>query len=323
MTANYVNCIVCEGQECTRMAGVGANRYECARCGTFVLSTPVEATIEGLLAEKPLRRSLMSYAIRRTQRFGVDPEKITRSSLPTFWSDERLPTLQAQVDNFLLWIGDNQETSVSWAVGRPAAIAAYVGIPISPEGDIAALNWLRGQIDFQNWYEQGGDWHSQLTFRLTLDGSQRYQQLKKASSESRTAFMALKFGDPLLDNVVESCFKPAVKRTGFELRKLTDKQPAGLIDNQIRAAILSGRFVIADLSHANDGAYWEAGYAEGLGLPVIYTCEEGIWNQKKTHFDTNHMVTIIWNVANLDAAAENLTATIRATFRSEAKQSDD
>jgi hypothetical protein len=66
-----------------------------------------------------------------------------------------------------------------------------------------------------------------------------------------------------------------------------------------------------------------AGYAEGLGLPVIYTCEEGIWNEKKTHFDTNHMVTIIWNAANLDAAAANLTATIRATFRSEAKQSDD
>jgi len=257
------------------------------------------------------------------QRADIQPETITGSSLPTFWSDERLPTLQAQVDNFLLWIGDNQETSVSWAVESPAAIAAYVGIPISPEGDIAALDWLRGQVDFQNWYEQGGDWHSQFTFRLTLSGSQRYEQLKKASSESRTAFMALKFGDPLLDNVVETCFRPAVKRTGFELRKLTDKQPAGLIDNQIRAAILSGRFVIADLSHANDGAYWEAGYAEGLGLPVIYTCEEGIWNEMKTHFDTNHMVTIIWNAANLDAAAENLTATIRATFRSEAKQSDD
>jgi hypothetical protein len=63
--------------------------------------------------------------------------------------------------------------------------------------------------------------------------------------------------------------------------------------------------------------------AEGLGLPVIYTCEESVWNAKKTHFDTNHMVTIIWNPASLAAAADNLTATIRATFRSEAKQTDD
>jgi hypothetical protein len=56
---------------------------------------------------------------------------------------------------------------------------------------------------------------------------------------------------------------------------------------------------------------------------VLYTCEEGVWNAKKTHFDTNHMVTIIWNVANPAAAGDNLTATIRATFRSEAKQADD
>jgi hypothetical protein len=284
---------------------------------------PVEATIEGLLAENPLRRSLMSYALRRMQRPGVHPEKITLSQLSTFWSDEHLPTLQAQVDNLLLWIGDNQKTSVDYALGAPTAIAAYIGIPITAEGDVQALSWLRKEIDYQCWFEQGLDQNGRLSFRLTLFGSQKYEQLRKASRESRTAFMALKFGDPVLDDAVENCFKPAVLRTGFELRKLSDKQPAGLIDNQIRAAILSGRFVIADLSHANDGAYWEAGYAEGLGLPVIYTCEESVWNAKKTHFDTNHMVTIIWNAATLAAAGDNLTATIRATFRSEAKQTDD
>jgi hypothetical protein len=323
MTVEYVNCAVCGCQACTRMAGVQASRFECARCGIFVLTISAEATIEGLLAENPLRRSLMSYALRRMQRPGVLPEKITTSQLPSFWSDERLPTLQVQIDNLLIWIGDNQKTSLDYAVGAPTAIAAYIGIPISAAGDVQALSWLRNQIDYQPLLEQGSDQNEKLSFRLTLFGSQKYEQLRKASRESRTAFMALRFGDPVLDDVVENCFKPAVLRTGFELRKLSDKQPAGLIDNQIRAAILSGRFVIADLSHANDGAYWEAGYAEGLGLPVIYTCEEGVWNAKKTHFDTNHMVTIIWNAANLAAAGDNLTATIRATFRSEAKQTDD
>jgi hypothetical protein len=137
-----------------------------------------------MFTERPLRRSLMSFALRRMQRPGVVPEKITRSTLPTFWSDERLPTLQAQVDNFVLWIGDNQRNSFDYAAGTPAAIAAHVGIPISPEGDIAALDWLRGQIDFNNWYEQGGDRRGERTFRLTLFGSQRYEQLKKVSRAS-------------------------------------------------------------------------------------------------------------------------------------------
>jgi hypothetical protein len=41
----------------------------------------------------------------------------------------------------------------------------------------------------------------------------------------------------------------------------------------MRAAILASRFVISDLTHDSPGAYWEAGFGEGLGLPVIYTCE--------------------------------------------------
>src|SRR6266478_4852346 len=99
--------------------------------------------------------------------------------------------------------------------------------------------------------------------------------------------MALQFGDAILDQVDATCFKPAVLRTGFELRVMNEKQAAGLIDNQIRAAIRGARFVVADLTHDNNGAYFEAGFAEGLDLKVIYTCEEKKFLAKKTHFDTN------------------------------------
>ena len=37
-----------------------------------------------------------------------------------------------------------------------------------------------------------------------------------------------------------------------------------VIEHEIRAC----RFLIADLSDDNAGAYWEAGFAEGLGKPV-------------------------------------------------------
>jgi hypothetical protein len=71
------------------------------------------------------------------------------------------------------------------------------------------------------------------------------------------------------------------------------------------------------------GAYWEAGYGEGLGLPVIYTCEKAAWEASKSHFDTNHMVTILWDPTELKKAEDALAATIRATLRAEAKQTDD
>jgi hypothetical protein len=135
--------------------------------------------------------------------------------------------------------------------------------------------------------------------------------------------MALKFGQATVDRMVEECARPAVSRTGFDLRILTDQQGAGLIDNQIRAALLSARFVISDLTHGSYGAYWEAGFGEGRGIPVIYTCEKSAWEENKSHFDTNHMATIIWDVADLKKAENALVAMIRATLRVEAEQSDD
>ena len=81
--------------------------------------------------------------------------------------------------------------------------------------------------------------------------------------------------------------------------------------------------LVADLSDDNAGAYWEAGYGEGLGRPVIYTCEKTAWEQQGTHFDTNHLTHIIWDPANLTEAENRLVATIRATFRADAKQTDE
>ena len=155
-----------------------------------------------------------------------------------------------------------------------------------------------------------------------MSGWQRYYALTRAQVESHTAFMAMEFGHEELNRVVNNVFRPAVEATGFKLRVLNEGQPAGLIDDQLRVALRTARFVMADLTHGNHGAYWEAGFAEGLGRPVIYTCRKQEWDAKKTHFDTSHLNTIIWVPENLQDAATRLTATIRATLPAEAKMTD-
>lgn len=135
--------------------------------------------------------------------------------------------------------------------------------------------------------------------------------------------MAMKFGDALLDQVLDQVFRPSVKQTGFELFRLDDVPKAGSIDDRLRVEIQSADFLIADLTHDNLGAYWEAGYAEGLGKPVIYTCEKEKFTKDNTHFDTNHHLTIIWEKTSPEKAGENLKATIRATLPHLAKQQDE
>ena len=45
--------------------------------------------------------------------------------------------------------------------------------------------------------------------------------------------------------------------------------------------ILESRFLIMDITQPNFGAYYEAGYAQGLGKEIIVTCQEEVFNQKK------------------------------------------
>lgn len=200
-----------------------------------------------------------------------------------------------------------------------------LGMPVRPDADDwQGLRWLLQQLKDRYLFTSYDNYPGiQLSFALEMPGWEKYEALKRRRIESRSAFMALKFGQTELDRVVDTCFRPAVARGGFELRILNDQQGAGLIDNQIRAAILSARFVISDLTHGSPGAYWEAGFGEGRGIPVIYTCEKAAWAQNKSHFDTNHMATIVWESDNLKKAEDALVAMIRATLRAEAKQTDD
>ena len=107
---------------------------------------------------------------------------------------------------------------------------------------------------------------------------------------------------------------PTVKELGYELIDLRDVARAGVIDNLLRAQIRDAAFVLVDLTHDNPGAYWEAGYAEGRGKPVLYLCEKTKFDAARTHFDTNHSTTVIWSTDARDTFCSELTATLRRSL---------
>lgn len=156
------------------------------------------------------------------------------------------------------------------------------------------------------------------TFRqvnLTLDGWKQYEAEKRGQFGGNYGFIAMQFNDPNLEAFVQEVVKPTVKEnTGYDLVDMRDVSQAGVIDNIMRVQIRDAAFVIAELSHDNLGAYWEAGYAEGLGKPVIYICEQKKFDEKGTHFDTNHCTTVFWNRDNDEDFKKELIATIRRSL---------
>lgn len=319
MTDQRTTCPVCSNGQC-RLTADGARRgtpvHDCPRCGRFVLVGPLHSTMVQLLERGVIDRSVLSHVIRKSQR--DIPLEIFQEDLPAYRTLGPLPTPREQIDLFILWIGNDQRSPEEWASSATnEALAATVGSRIS--NNEAAFQWLINEIKDEGWFKiHPSGVQGRPAFRLSIKGWNLYEELRRRTVISRTAFMAMQFGDGTLQQMFEKCFKPAVARAGFDLRLVNEGQGAGLIDNQIRAAIRAARFVVADLTHDNNGAYFEAGFGEGLGLDVIYTCEKEKFEEKKTHFDTNHMVTIPWDLANWEDAANKLTATVRNTLPTEA-----
>ena len=64
------------------------------------------------------------------------------------------------------------------------------------------------------------------------------------------------------------------------------------IDAKIEHEIRNSAFVVADVTEQKQGVYYEAGFAKGLGLPVIWTVNEK--EKDDLHFDTRQYRHIIW-----------------------------
>lgn len=136
---------------------------------------------------------------------------------------------------------------------------------------------------------KGDDIYELLLFAA---GWQRVEELAKPNIESTQAFVAMWFGDSLNSAYSEGIAK-LEEDTGFTMLRIDMKQFNDKICDRILAEIKRSRFLIADVTGQRQGVYFEAGFAMGMGLPVIWTCRED--QIKECHFDTRQYNHIIWN----------------------------
>lgn len=297
-----------------------ATLVDCLHCGNFALSGSLAATLARARVEDPDAAAKLSHAVRRASETSDRPLLTTQTFAAVL--KQPLPRPREQADLLVRWLAEHVPGPGEAVRIEYATHGAIVGAR-SPAGFELLLDHLfqSGLVTGQQIKTlSGGD---QANATLSFAGWDYYETLRRGGRIYRKAFMAMKFGDAQLDRVLAEVFKPSALRAGFDLFKLTERPKAGLIDNQMRVEIQSSDFLVADLSHDNLGAYWEAGYAEGLGKPVIYTCEKSYFQRASTHFDTNHHLTILWDASAPGACADEFLATIRATLPHIARLNDE
>jgi hypothetical protein len=229
-------------------------------------------------------------------------------------ANARLPSPRQQAINLIRFVGDRISQTGQPTSDLPQAIHAIVG---SPSRDFALRIvkqlMLRGLLEAVPCGHMDAP-NEVMEVELTREGWEQYDAERQGLVSGGYGFIALKFGDSILDPFLRDVIKPAVGAVGYELIDMRDAAQAGVIDNVMRARIRDAAFVLVDLTHANEGAYWEAGYAEGLGKPVLYLCNRHVFEDQGTHFDTNHCTTVLWDPAAPAQFAEELTATLRRSL---------
>ena len=125
---------------------------------------------------------------------------------------------------------------------------------------------------------------------ITPIGYQRIDKLQRDTGEGRNVLVAMKFGDDTKN--LREAIKLGIRDAGYNPILIDEVEHNELITPELLSYIRNSKFVVVDLTHQNNGAYFEEGYAMGVGKPVIQLCKSGT----KLHFDIAQKNTIIWDM---------------------------
>lgn len=296
------NCFICkkpaEIKELHRISG--DNRYDvkCHICGRYEVARFYALT--ALASDKP--NDVLSAIVRNKYENG---EKIDLSeeNAEHIMSSVTVPKdpLEA-IDHLLDYIfrkgGKRPGSSVRF---EPSF--AY---PILFAKSKDEFEYLMAKATELKYIEIGPDG---VGYRISIPGWQRLSELRKTKRESNQAFVAMWF-DASLDKVWDLGFKKALEITRFDPLRIDLTEHNEKICDQIVAEIRRSELVIADVTGQRGGVYFEAGFAMGLGIPVIWSCsKEDIDN---VHFDTRQYNHIVWD--NAEDLKTKLVNRIEATI---------
>lgn len=224
----------------------------------------------------------MSGITRRESDRGK-PVQINRYNLDALSDSARVPTTAFErIDLLLLWVNDH-------------AAEAGAKVPLPPDAysvvfarSLNEFDWIRHTAREEGFLEE----HDPHDLRLTLKGHLRVHELRSQRPDSETAFVAIWF-DHSMQEAWDSAFKLAIADVGFQAVRIDEEHFNGDVVDRIRAEVRSAAFVVADVTGQRNGVYFEGGFADGLGIPVVWTCRKDDF--KDVHFDTNHTNHILWD----------------------------
>jgi len=303
-------CPICTSwanvQESTQRA-----RVECHRCGSFAITSTAWRSFPPLAGEEIIK---ISGWIRDNPGVTIGTENFPKPS------DLRMPSVGEKAEKILLWL--ERKCPIP---GTPFTFKShfnqpkYMGDDIlemqgvgwisnSQEAEFLLTEYLCKEKGFLRPPPQGQTLWS--TCFITPKGWAYLDSLRQANPRSAIGFIAMWFDDSL--NSAFVAIEQGIWAAGYSALRIDQKKHNNKIDDEIIAGIRRSKFLVADFTGHRGGVYFEAGFAKGLGLEVIWLCRED--DLEKLHFDTRQYSHIPWQEGKLPELAKALKDRIEATI---------
>lgn len=275
---------------CSNMGGVARSvdfdtdirTFACPRCGRFRITEKAEEDLS-LPRLKP-RRYLLSGVTRGASEAGRTIE-IGSTEIDHLIDLARRPrTVLEAMDRVLSHMGDR-----SGAFGESVHLTSN-DYPIVFGRDGSELAFLINSLVESGYVDSEGDG----MYRLTLQGWNRLEQSRQVKAHTTQAFVAMWFTVET-EGVWREGFKPALETVGFTPVRVDQLPHNDKICDRIIVEIRRSAVLIADFTGNRGGVYFEAGFAFGLGMPVVWCCRRDFVDQ--LHFDTRQYNHILWTDA--------------------------
>ena len=262
---------------------------DCPQCGrfrvTFEAKQDLMANTAALGDRQSRRRANASGWLNKNPGVLLTLDGVEAlASLPTPGFLSRAESIMAGLEQESTFVGE----------GINLRILRYTGISSSVRQD--ELEALLRYVKERTWIEwspviEGSEGASTMSVKVTPAGWIHLDEIRGALAASNQAFIAMSFADTLTSAYTDG-LERAVRLAGYEAVRMDAIEHIDKIDDRIIAEIRRSKFLIADLTEQRGGVYYEAGFAMGLGLPVIWTCRDD--QLSEVHFDVRQYNCIFW-----------------------------
>lgn len=290
--ANESVCPLCRSHQGPRNEALGDNGplsyLRCPRCGLFGAEDDFfDALFRASLVE---RRGLIAWL---SDRESDENTPILTEELLQRLSKIRRIRISEMADRLLAYCVSHS-ASVGSSFDPKETSVQQICYAVNSDEVLELTRYLQGL---------GYMWTDSVVLRVLPQGFQKIEEGGQPRADSNQVFVAMWFGDEMLE-IYEEGFAPAILSTGFETLRIDRKEHNKKIDDEIIAELRRSKFVIADFTKQRGGVYFEAGFALGLNIPVIWCCRKD--DIENLHFDIRQYNCIDWTTAGeLRARLEN------------------